>query len=388
MKNSLMIGLLVGCLGVGALTLTTQEKTSALERRFLKQNKDLAETSLLDGSFQSTFNTIMSDQLPLRSTSVTAYYSTKRALLSPVMSGLIKMKDDLLYLPEKGLYLKDLLKEDEEKKISTANRGYNIREASERFSDIPFYVYQPIRLEETNLLSDYGITSYGPEYKHLFVMQLGENVTYKELEAGSVEDFENYFYKTDLHWNANGAYRGYCDIVNMLKEDFEIDEPRTPIETVTFDTPFYGNLSNEFGQVTEYDHLSDNIFDLPEYDYYINGVRSTEGHRDEYAKGFKEDAYSDFDYYFGSNEFERRYEFHDESKPNVLIICDSFANPIKTYLASHFNTTVYVDYRAKEVPEDYILDDTIEKYDIDAVIVLMYYHNLYFNGEAFIPLYR
>ena len=73
MKNSLMIGLLVGCLGVGALTLTTQEKTSALERRFLKQNKDLAETSLLDGSFQSTFNTIMSDQLPLRSTSVTAY---------------------------------------------------------------------------------------------------------------------------------------------------------------------------------------------------------------------------------------------------------------------------------------------------------------------------
>lgn len=389
MRNKLFIGLLPLMLILGGTTLIKQNKTSELERRFLKRNKDFAETSILDTSMQNTLDDIVNDQLIGRNTFVKSYYNLKMALYKPFYSGLLKVADDTLILADEGYFLKGILQEDETYLSTTANRGYNVREFSDMYPEVKFYVYHPLRIEETPLLDGYGLISAGNTYKQNYVMQLGENIKYKELDISDLEYYKAYYNKTDLHWNIDGAYRGYSDIISMMQEDFEIDAPREILDKVCYPQQFYGNLANNIARVSDYDHICDlTLKGMNSYVYTVNGeITDDTITKKDYANGIKEDAYSDYDCYYGSNFAERIYDFNQEDKPNVLILCDSFINPIKSWLGSHFNKTILIDLRASEFPDDYTIHETMEKYDIDAVIICQYYFNLFYNGEEFIPLY-
>ena len=83
--------------------------------------------------------------------------------------------------------------------------------------------------------------------------------------------------------------------------------------------------------------------------------------------------------------FEKRFEFHDSSKPNMLVFRDSLCNVNEEWIASHFNTTVFIDLRLND--DSFHLEDYIKKYSIDIVLVTEIYSNLYFNGNMFIPTY-
>ena len=104
----------------------------------------------------------------------------------------------------------------------------------------------------------------------------------------------------------------------------------------------------------------------------------------DYAEHGNDTQYSDFDYYFGDNAFLRIFDFHQEDKPDLLIIGDSFINVTQEWIASHFDKTVIVDLRARE--DGFSLKKLIEDYDVDIALVTMYYQNLYFNGNMYIPL--
>ena len=51
---------------------------------------------------------------------------------------------------------------------------------------------------------------------------------------------------------------------------------------------------------------------------------------------------------------------------NLLICGDSLARPLRDLLASHFDTTVYIDYR---ILSQFPIDRIIEKYQIDALLI-------------------
>ena len=67
----------------------------------------------------------------------------------------------------------------------------------------------------------------------------------------------------------------------------------------------------------------------------------------------------------------------------MLVFRDSLCNVNEEWIASHFNTTVFIDLRLND--DSFHLEDYIKKYSIDIVLVTEIYSNLYFNVNMFIP---
>lgn len=388
MRNRIFSLLLVLFVLIGISVFLNQENVSEFERRQLATNEQLINKNILDNSFQTTFESILKDQFPLKNIAINAYYECKVKLYDPVMSGIVKLKDDVIYMPDSGYYIRNILKQDAEKEALVASKGYNIKEFAEIFQDKKIYVYQPVRLEQTSLLDFLDANSYGIKYRDIFLREIGDKVKYNELQIDSIEDYQRYYFKTDFHWNIDGAYQGYKDIINMIGEDFEIGKPKEIKRKYCFDKEFYGAQSNAIGRATGFDFICDaELEDVSEYDYFVNGQISDDNYTKlEYAKGYKEDGCSDYEYYFGNNDFERIYDFHDESKPNLLIFADSFTNPIKKWVSSHFNRTVIIDIRSVDMPNDFSIRELMDEYEINVVLISPVYINLYFNGYYYLPL--
>jgi len=283
---------------------------------------------------------------------------------------------------EDGYLLNAPLFYSEEDLKAAASRGYNVREFAERYPELSVYVYFPTRLEEL-LSSAYG---YLPECQNSFIAQLPSNVKHDSLKLESAEDYKKYYYRTDSHWNAYGAYQGYQDIIAMIRKDFELSEVRQIKEEVSFPYEFYGNITSKIARLSDAEQLVNlKLEGEKPFDYYVNHEAAEyEKSRREYAEKGNSTAFSDYDLYFGDNSFLREFDFHQNERPNLLIFGDSYVNTNMEWIASHFNRTVIVDLRAKDASFD--LDALIKEKEIDAVLVMFYYNNMYFNGNEYIPL--
>lgn len=383
MRNKLFSLLLIVLfiLGIGIL-VKPQNSISKNEKRYLNTATDIKDVD----SFEST----LKDQFYFREDLMSAYFNTKLVfnsvpykLLSlagkeakyPYLSSeIISLNDgylinDVLYYTELNLHY-------------VANRAYNVNEMALKYPNIKTYVYFPTRLEEILLYGD----NFGYDYRNAYKKQLNENIKTAELDLKGIEGYEEYFYKSDFHWNGKGAYQGYSDIINMINDDFNIGDPKEIDGVITYDYEWTGNLASKIGGYGAKDKIIDvKLKDMGDYNYYINDNLSEYGRvKEEYAKNGNTTGYSDYDVYFGDNAFERRFEFNDESKPSLLVFCDSLTNVTQEWIASHFNTTVYIDLRVND--GSFNLDEYIEKYNIDAILVCEIYSNLYFNGNMYIPL--
>lgn len=397
MRNKLFILLLPILFIIGlCVFILPQEEMNSSEKREMSTNSDIT----LNENLASSMESVIKDQIIGRNAFVKIYYNTKlffnkfpykaidiyhslKGDSEYVTGNYTYLSDDVIDIGD-GYLINNVLVYDEEKLKSASQRGYNLNEVSLKYPDVKFYVYFPTKIEEILKIGD---TNYGLGYREAFIRELNDSITYSSLNITTVDEHKQYFYKTDFHWNGYGAYVGYSDIINMINKDFEIGEPKDIKEEITYEYAWQGGTSGAIGQVGgSDDHIIDlELEDIDEYTYYTNGELATYGEpKKDYALNGNTTEYSDFDYYFGNNWFEKRFEFNDESKPNILIFCDSLCNVNQEWIASHFNTTVFIDLRAND--GSFNLDEYIKKYDIDIILTTQIYKNLYFNGNMFIPL--
>ena len=390
MKNRVFTCLLALLLLAGlGLFLLPQRETSAAEKRDLMTNEDLS----LNSTFVMDAEKVMKDQFYGRDIITKAYYQLKTLLNRPFsskgseggLSGITYtiLNENVIEISD-GYLINSVPLFDDAKAYLTTSRGYNVQEFVQHYPDIKTYVYFPTRLEEILDVGD-GL-NYGPQYRSSFIAQLGDKVTWDELKIENVEDYQECFYKSDFHWNGRGAYRGYSDIIRMIQKDFAIEDPRPVEQEIVYtDYGFHGNIASQVGSLGEEDHIIDlKLKGIGDYDYTVNGVPADlNTTKEDYALNGNNTPYSDFDYYFGDNAFERIFDFHQEDRPNLLIFADSFTNVTQEWIASHFNKTVIIDLRARG--EDFDLDAYIRNYDIDILLVTQYYNNLFFNGNMYIP---
>ena len=66
------------------------------------------------------------------------------------------------------------------------------------------YIYLPVSYEYTNLISD-NLSSYVTYFKN----NLNDNIHIKVMNINSLEEYKNFYYKTDHHWNYKGSYLSY-----------------------------------------------------------------------------------------------------------------------------------------------------------------------------------
>jgi len=370
MRNKLFTALifLLFVLGISIFVLP-QTKDSSYERRGLHINEELSDENLIE-----TSESILKDQFPLRDLSITISNAIRKTSNLIFGNRLLKLKDDVVSI-NKNIYINEYTSILTEDKETALNKAFNIKSISEKFPDLKTYIYFPTCIEETNLLDNGTNISIYPELKEEFLVQLNENIKTASLNINSEEEFCDYFYNTDRHWNGYGAYQGYKDIVTLISEDFNIgDIKEATFEECEYD--FYGNYGANLGYLCNPDHIVLIKKNLDGYDYYVDNVKSLDNTEELYKDNGKGDVpYSDYDVAFGNNSFLRVYDFHQENKPNILIFADSFVNPIKDLLASHFNKTVIVDMRANDGTFD--LDKIINENSIDAILFLQYYDNLY-----------
>ena len=286
-------------------------------------------------------------------------------------------------------YLTDFPEVNEMDKSLVKKHIEQIDYLQKKYPNIKQYVYYVTQAFDTSWFDDYlGITSanHYQEIKSSLPTYVKSNqLIYKDLN-----DYMKIHYKTDHHWNHLGANRGYEDIYNMMKNDFNLDEIKKPIsiENVSekYDFKYLGSYGRKLNKLYNggYDDFSFYNYNLSNKDLYVLDPNTKKeikvirmGLYDEYIKGIIKKSI-EIDHYvtmygtaqdINNNYSDGIYPFiikNNNNKKNLLIVGDSYNRAIRDVLASHFNTTVYLDYRIlSKIPIDYL----IEKYNIDALLI-------------------
>jgi hypothetical protein len=169
---------------------------------------------------------------------------------------------------------------------------------------------------------------------------------YAELTFSSFEEYKKYFYQTDHHWNYNGSYKGYTQIMRMMEGDSVI--LLKPLSIHIYDVIYNGSLSRD--SLLKYSNEKFTVFNfaVPEYETYINDKRATYGRRSRYVSSTEcpNNTYSNhYGLYYGDDYAKVVYKFNNPNAGNILILATSFSNAINDLIASHYNETHVLDYR-------------------------------------------
>lgn len=217
---------------------------------------------------------------------------------------------------------------------------------------------------------DFEINENKVNIKYYLDKYFDSSYTYDEFDISGYEDYSKYFYKTDHHWNQDGSYKAYRDIVSIMTDD----EPKeVSISKVFPDTNFYGT----FARLVKYFDIKEpfaiNYVDVGEYSLKING-NDEEMYRENSYIYESYSTYEFFNHYVylnGVDEKIKVYDFNDSSKENVLIISNSYGNAVNHLIASHFNKTHVMDYRYFD--EMVNISKYIEENNITKFLVIMDY---------------
>lgn len=227
---------------------------------------------------------------------------------------------------------------------------------------IDLSIYIPTNYELTTLKED-NLNNYIDKFEK----DLSDEIKVSHMEINSVDDYKDKFYATDHHWTIKGAIDGYNSIMDML----ETEKINNFKYKVYDQVKFYGSMAKTAMLKTDYDYLKDIDIEL-DYDVKINGGDVTDTFKPRNLTIKKNNVYYDYYVqYFDGQYAEVMYDYHDESKDNLLIIADSYAWQIDYLIASSFNKTYVVNLRyGKYQTQQLELKKYIEENDIDKVLVL------------------
>lgn len=193
------------------------------------------------------------------------------------------------------------------------------------------------------------------------------------------EKLEEFYYKTDFHWNAFGAYEAACFIQERFLTDKIIanDEifNRSNFEWILLSEKLYqGDLNMRFS----------NLFDMHEVipcviptnsdvlQYFLSIDDSRQVNREEViGKGMNKDIVSYNDIYTGNIPYYRVINNDAPSKKRVVIFKDSLENPMTDYFSTLFYEVDVIDAR---YIKDFTFQALSETRSFD-VILFMFHQN-------------
>lgn len=348
----LTISLLL-CLGVFTIFIKEQEPISRIENRYLTVNTELNVSIMLNNTYASIIESILTDQFPNRyffielknqinyqsSEAIYKYLNNPFILKQVASTPLYKIGDTPFLTPYPLKY--DL---DYEKRI--IDRIDQINRISIDFTDVNFYVYKPTQFYETNLLDAFNnIESYGTYYNNLFKLNL--NVPYSYLKLETFDNYSEYFYFSDHHWSHKGIHQGYLDIIELIFSN--IDDALIPWGENCFNNlKFKGTYSSITGHIFEGAPFCVYGYEMPDYQLIVNN-EVLPNHLDTnnfYFFGpFHPDAYHYNDAYMLTPQRSEVIELvtNHPSQESILIVGDSYGPAVLPLLSKHFNHIYFVN---------------------------------------------
>lgn len=290
-------------------------------------------------NFNYYMNSFLYKEVPLKTNSDSEYIFYNK-------------ENDFYYLENQ--YSKDELDKRLDMQVKMFNKLANL--------DIDMYLYFPTRYELTKL-KDNNLNSYVDIFKD----KLSSKIKVANMDITSLEQYKNYFYKTDHHWNMNGALAGYYDIMNILGK-IPVDNLEVVNKT---ERKFYGSMAKSVLNNKTYDYILD-IDKKLDYDVLVNGKQASEVFKPRQIRLDRDYLYYDYYVqYFNGQYGEICYDYHKDKEENLLILSDSYAWQIDYLIASSFNKTYVVNLRYdKWKKEDLNLEEYMKERNIKKVLFL------------------
>lgn len=365
---------------VGLLnTILNPDNINYYENRTAYKMPKLNISKILDKTFQDDVELAFSDQIPLATVmkkgynflhNITTNIVADIAFKNNCNNRYIQLGEDTVsYGCDKNLvYYESYIsynKEAYDRRIASINNTLSK-------TNIDTYIYYIEKDTDINFTNNKKSDIYDYLKKNI-----NSNKIYK-FEVNSFDEFKEYFYKTDHHWNYKGSYKAYKELVNILTDD-------TPLEykdDVCLNNNFSGSKANFSGSTHFYkEKFCAYKFDFPNYDIYINGEKKDYGNQDyHFANPKAEVSYGRF---YGYDDGEIIFDNHESKKENILIVGESYDNALLKLLASHFNKTYSIDLRnyERENGKKFNYSNYLEKNHIDKVLLIG--NRDYFSMEEF-----
>jgi hypothetical protein len=345
----------------------------------IKEAGDLFFNQFIDRSFQKYFEKAAADQFPFRIPAIQiaklfereminlAYiFQNDPAIPADTHSELYVMRDSSLLLNSVNTFSPDV-------KASIDTRIQNYVDLVRLYPEQKFYLFYLQRLYDSPyhpLLKYYNNGDVGQSFQY-FKDNKPKGLILGDFLFSSFEDQINYFFRTDHHWNIRGACLGYQEIYKMLSTGYPtISSLLNCDKFITIPNfTFLGSQARQTLYPVQADKFEIANVTLPAYRAISNGVVTyhDQGPQKVISNSCS-DPYCDlYGIYFGANIPLEEYIFDNESHLNAIIIHDSYVNPIKPYLAYHYNHTYFVDFRGFV---NFSLGDLLKKYQIDDVIII------------------
>ena len=343
-------------------TLLSPDAEIAYENRPANRMPAFSVSGFLNGSFQADFEDALADQLPeaIRMKKLYNIYDTALAL--PAVHAL---GEDGGYVGFRNVcFLKDMLTV---RPLTLKEKGPAYMRSAEIISawaaaspDADFYVYY--------IEADRDIDLETGQKSGLFdclsdALLLPEDHVGR-LRVDGFDDYHRLFLKTDHHWNAEGAYRGYLDICELLGI-----EALPLVERYTMHDCYRGTRATGVEGVPAED-FAVNLFDYPAMTYTIPaGVIPDYGMQALFVAGELESV--SYGRIFGVDCGEL---FMDTGRPgrNLLVMGDSYDNAVVKALAASFSKTWCVDLRSftGEVGHPFDMESYLREKEIDLVLIV------------------
>ena len=363
------IVLLLGCFTI----VKDPKEKSTIENRYLKKIPQLTNSDYFYKSFQNNFEAALNDQF-IYSDKIKKNYTKYTNISNHIDISKYLCKNNYTSLDNNiSLYGCDGY-------IVFNYSSYgniydqqlrNFFEGYSKLNSIKEVYYYTI---DTSCVYDFNKKENTFNLEKTFKRYLKGNYKLQSFKFKNFEEYSNYFYKTDHHWNYQGSYKGYTEIMNMIG----IKDIKKPIETITLDNiKYYGSNSQLTRYTKSYDIFKAYKFNLEKHDTYIDGKPSKYGNAEQYIsekRGKEKEVINLYSEYYGNDYGEIIFDYHN-NKENILILSNSYDNAIDELIASHFNKTYILDFR-KFDNHNFNLVDYMNKNKINKVLVIADYFYL------------
>lgn len=215
------------------------------------------------------------------------------------------------------------------------NRISNINNLINK-SPVPIYTYYIEKDTDINFKNNEKTNVSGYIYKNIL-----DKSNFNVFNINNFSEFQNYFYKTDHHWNYMGSYEAYKDLANTLN----LGEVIKSSVIKCNNSKFSGSKASIAGSSYIYkEDFCAYVFDFPEHITYINGEKVN----DYGSQNNFEMNNISYGMYYGGDDAEIIFDYNNPTKENILIIGESYDNAILKLISTHYNKTFSVDLRHYE----------------------------------------
>lgn len=368
-SNILFIFILVLIMILGFTKVMLKENNyNMYENRYSVKMPTLSFKTFFNKEYQNNIDLALADQLPKYDIFKKVYNLYDGVLAYNFVKTVFKDSCENSYVPvAPGVYTYDCTKylvyptTNFEKVKDTLDKTItNYNEYINKYKDIDFYIYYINKDTDINFTNNDG--GYIYNYLKSNIVLDEENIS--SFQINSFDEYKNNFYMTDHHWDYRGSYRGYTEIIGLLKEQPKLLKP---IDVVCLDKILFGGSKSRFvgGKYLFNDKFCGYKYDLPEYKTYINGELKEDGNSEGYFNNPNNSlSYGNF---YGWDDAEILFDFNNPNEKNLLIISESFSNANNELIASHFNKTYDIDLRQNK---DFKFDTFVKEKEIDIVLFM------------------